>query len=612
MSHNITLNSFLQLHTIRTTDYGNICIYGISNLIFGSKMYDSTTDYYLSPIKCYQYFHKYQNTDLMKEFIFLLKQYIQYDNITLKKYAIYMITTTDKIINYEYKIGIFNGNYNAFVSMMPNMIVNLFVPINNHTVIFNKILKNIKSKSEWVKLNKCVTIEMIYEVIKKYEKDCEMEFVPIKTNIFDMLPNELLIGIVTRKSALVCTKWCMIWRSTINKLSDLTILDIVSKNQIKKYRIRPDTSCDIEIRNRKPNYLNYYEPCNNILLQLTNLKKIYFIEGTISKTNVQKLNNLISVSITESMRYELNNGNFYIRDLSSLPNLKSLIVKAVNKFDNSILSHLANLNKLNVSGCNSMTDLGLKKLINLTSLKLSSNKNFTNEGISHLTNLKTLYLDNESHITITANMTTITKLILCEYQRSKIFFLTNLINLTYLNLKKSAPKSICFDSFTNLKTLYLPDEYSLYYTPEESQQFCNLPIENLAISGCIELNTLCNLTKLKKLKIGTSFAHNLPLLTNITSLSVTNNKFLLDNVPNLQNLKVIGHSQIYVTTMEKTYNILIKLHNIYVYPKSYSCLFMYVPYAGNYVFNENDLDYFDLKYAELDLNILKRNGVKIK
>jgi hypothetical protein len=220
------LKKFLKNNSIRTSNYGNICINDIVNELMlsntnnNNSYYKKEIEYYLLPKLCYDILCKYKNpSEKLSEFLILADEYMLNNYDYLKNLSIYLISIPERMEKNEYKLGKsklpvwqpelglsptgkFMGSLNKLISryITPLIIplVFCFIKVNNYAIIETKILEELDefriiningNKSEWIRLDRNKIMTVIQKNINKFDNDMPLE-------IYDntKLPKEMLLN----------------------------------------------------------------------------------------------------------------------------------------------------------------------------------------------------------------------------------------------------------------------------------------------------------------------------------------------------------------------------------------------------------------------------------
>ena len=304
-----------------------------------------------------------------------------------------------------------------------------------------------------------------------------------------LIPDEIINQFITKmKHALVCQKWCYLWRIRVNYLT-------ISESFFNI----PNSIC---VRNIKSIYLcseaNHHV---STLLKFQNLTSLEIpLNNSITDESLKLLTDLTNLDIYYAK-------NITYDSLKYLTNLKSLkggfsgnADNVSESYINSIYLFLDKLHSLNICYSDHITDGIIRRLTNLKSLNLSYRSNtITRNLLKCLTNLQTLNL---------------------EYQTVSRDALVDLTNLTCLNIRGCEHiKSYFVDSLTKLKSLYLNNAI------DDSSLKMKINLEYLCLPSYCSItdNSLMYLTNLKTLIIQKNNKityRSLYCLSSLTSLTL--------------------------------------------------------------------------------------------
>jgi len=267
-----------------------------------------------------------------------------------------------------------------------------------------------------------------------------------------------------------------------------------------------------------------------------NITKLHLWENQISDISPLKgLNNLTNLNLNDNQ----------ISDLSPLSNLTELTSLHLNKnkiSDLSPISGLTNLTMLEIDDSQISDISPIAGLTNLTYLNLGYNEISDLSPLSGLTNLTFLGFDSNQigDISILSKLTKLTFLNI----NSSAEDITPLrgLPLTSLYMSCSATDISAIGELTDLTHLRL---YGLYSDISPLSSLINL--EYLSLGGVMsngqpesdisDATALSNLTKLKELSLWGTNINDISLLkglTNLTSLSLTDNLFTEAQIAELQ------------------------------------------------------------------------------
>jgi len=330
-------------------------------------------------------------------------------------------------------------------------------------------------------------------------------------SVFDifLIPTEILgLILIYQKCALVCKKWCLIWRSTIKSINDVRFLELhpnpkfitkvvckgdsetlfcpkrfMQLTSLKLYSdlsttTNPNSELTILTNLTKLSVNQFYSPRNFVL---TNLKSLSVINNSSFNSCITNLTNLTS----------LRNHNHYYRCTTHLINLRKMELMCRH----DAASILTNLTVLNYTG--TLRDESIIKLTNLTSINIMTN-DITNQSISLLTNLTRI--DLYAHRAIT---------------------------------------SAIFVSLTKIKNLNISSNTTIDFVPTTLR---SLTIDNGIIVSADNLRLLTNLEILKIYDNANGdeniiFDDILRSMTNLIKLSLPKKDFVFTTIRNLNNLQ---------------------------------------------------------------------------
>lgn len=235
---------------------------------------------------------------------------------------------------------------------------------------------------------------------------------------------------------------------TVNKVSQLSLINKYFNYQVRRIRITSNNKYPyisggnlLSLPNLTKLKFSYkFDKIDRKLAKCSKLTYLdVFANDGITNEDISRLTSLISLrpnDLITNISHLTNltalnlDANCSITSISNLTALRHLVLDNNRHIEGDQLTSLINLKTLMLNKCRAVTDGHISDLTGLTHLDLSGNYRITNQGIFSLTNLVNLNVN--SNISNVASLPNLTKLILLHNELLNDERISTLTNLEHL------------------------------------------------------------------------------------------------------------------------------------------------------------------------------------